>query len=355
MTMTTSPGIVMSTAEVANYLGGVVKGNPELQLAGFKPLNVAGSSDLSFLHLGKYRNAALMSNAGAIIVNAGVELGNQTLIVVSEATEAYRRAIDLFYPELPITPGVSPNAIVDPSAVLGVDVQIGPGAILAAGVTVGDRVSVMAGAIIGEGCSIGRDSCIHSGAVLYPGVVIGERVAIYANAVIGADGFSFRQSPDGKHQRIRQVGRLVIEDDVEIGACACIDRAALTETRIGKGCKIDKFVFISHNVQLGPDCIVMGQSAVAGSTSIGAGSILCMQTGVREHLVLGEDTTVMARGFVVADTPPKSVVAGVPAMPAAQWRKVVAITKRLPEIFGFYRKQMSTSRSASDLYESTNK
>lgn len=344
----------MSAAEVAKYLGGIVKGNSELQLTGFKPLNVAGESDLSFLHLGKYRNAALSSKAGAIIVNAGVELGNHTLIVVTEATDAYRRAIDLFYPELPITPGVSPNAIVDPSAVLGVDIQIGPRAIVGAGVTVGDRVSVMAGAIIGEGCCIGRDSSIHSGAVLYPGVVIGERVAIHANAVVGAEGFSFRQSPDGKHHRIRQVGRLVIEDDVEIGACACVDRAALTETRIGQGCKIDKFVYISHNVQLGSDCIVIGQSAVAGSTSIGAGSILCLQTGVREHLVLGEGTTVMARGFLVNDTPPKSVVAGFPAMPAARWRRVVAITKQLPEIFRAYRKQIKTSRTALDGYDNTN-
>lgn len=346
--MTKSSCVVMSVAEVAKNLGGVVNGNAEIQLKGFKPLRDAGESDLSFLHLPKYRNAALNSKAGAIIVNEGVELANHTVIVVSEATEAYRRAIDLFYPEMPEEPGVSPHAIVEESARLGVNVHIGPGAIIGAGVTLGDQVTVMAGAIIGEGCCIGRDSSIHCGAVLYPGVVVGDRVAIHANAVVGAEGFSFRRSPDGKSYRIRQVGGLVIENDVEIGACACIDRAALTETRIGRGSKIDKFVYISHNVELGSDCVVIGQSAVAGSTRVGSGSILCLQTGVREHLVLGERTTVLARGFVVNDTPQDSVVAGFPAIAAARWRRLVAITKQLPEFFTAYRNQLRTSRSAPE-------
>jgi UDP-3-O-[3-hydroxymyristoyl] glucosamine N-acyltransferase len=352
--MTRSYCIVMTAAEVAKHLGGVVKGDAEVKLGGFAPLHIAGEDELSFLHLGKYRDAALKSKAGAIIVRHGVELGQHTLIVVNDPTEAYRMAIELFYPEGPGQPGVSSRAIVAESAVLGIDVRIGPGAIVGAGVTLGDRASVMAGAIIGEGCSIGRDSSIHFGAVLYPGVVIGQRVAVHANAVLGSEGYSFHRSPEGKHLRIRQVGRLVIEDDVEIGACACVDRAALTETRIGRGSKLDKFVYISHNVDLGSDCLVIGQSAVAGSTHIGAGSILCLQTGVREHVVLGERTTVMARGFVVGDTPPDSVVAGFPAIPAARWRRVVALTRRLPEILRPYRKQSRMTRSSSEDRERAN-
>lgn len=342
-----SSAVVMSAADVARHLGGTVKGNADVQLSGINTLDIARESDLSFLHLAKYRDAALHSKAGAIIVKDGVELANKILIVVKDATEAYRMAIDLFYPETPFMPGISSQAIVDESASFGVDVQIGPGAIIGAHAILGDRVLVMAGAIIGAGCRIGSESRIDSGAVLYPGVVIGERVAIHANAVLGADGFSFHRSADGIRQRIRQVGGLVIEDDVEIGACACIDRAALTETRIGRGCKIDKFVYISHNVELGSDCVVIGQAAVAGSTRIGAGSILCMQTGVREHLVLGERTTVLARGFVVGDTPPNSVVAGFPAMPAARWRRVVAITKQLPEVLNVYRRERRGNQRAS--------
>lgn len=346
--MKSSNRVVMTAAEVAEHLGGFVKGDCAIRLEGLKPLHVAGESDLSFLHLGKYREAALNSRAGAIIVNRGVELGDHTLIVVNEATEAYHRAIDLFYPETPAAPGVSPHAIVEESARLGTDVRVGPGAIVGAGAALGDRVTVMAGAIIGEGCSIGRDSAVYPGAVLYPGVVVGERVVIHANAVVGADGFGFRRSPDGRLHRVRQVGRLVIEDDVEIGACACVDRATLAETRVGRGSKLDKLVYIAHNVELGPDCIVLGQSCVAGSTRVGAGSILCAQSGAREHLVLGERTAVLARGFVVSDTPPDSVVAGFPAVPAAQWRRLVALTKRLPEVFSAYRKRQGTGRGAAE-------
>lgn len=347
--MSESTRIVMSAAEVAQYLGGFVKGNSELQLQGLKPLHVASESDLSFLHLSKYRDAALNSKAGAIIVNYGVELGAQTLIVVSDASEGYRRAINLFYPEVPVLPGISPHAIVEESAKLGVDVQIGPGAIVGAGATLGDHVSVMAGAIIGERCSIGRDSTIHFGAVLYPGVVVGERVAIHANAVVGAEGFSFHRSADGKLYRVRQVGRLVIEDDVEIGACACVDRAVLTETRIGQGSKVDKFVYISHNVELGSDCIVVGQTAVAGSTRIGDGSLLCGQVGVGEHLSLGERTTVLARSYLINDTLSDAVVAGIPAIPAPRWRRVVALTRQLPEFFSAaYRKKLKADASKAE-------
>jgi UDP-3-O-[3-hydroxymyristoyl] glucosamine N-acyltransferase len=163
--MTESSRIVMSAAQVAEQLGGFVRGNPELQLTGFQPLHVAGESDLSFLHLTKYRAAALNSRAGAIIVNRGVELGERTLIVVCDASEAYRKAIDIFYPDVPMRAGVDPSAIIDGSATLGAGVQIGPRAIVGADVVVADGVSVMAGAIIGEACSIGRDSIIHYGAV----------------------------------------------------------------------------------------------------------------------------------------------------------------------------------------------
>jgi UDP-3-O-[3-hydroxymyristoyl] glucosamine N-acyltransferase len=334
-----SARIVISAAEVAKRLGGVVRGNPEVRLDGFKPLHVAGAGDLSFLYLSKYRDAALNSRAGAVIVNPGVELNGHTLVVVPDASAAYREAINIFYPEAPRRTGVSPRAIIEETAQLGAGVHVGAGAIVGADAVIEDGVSVMAGAVVGEGCRVGRDSIIYYGAVLYPGVVLGERVTVHANAVLGVDGFGFRRSPDGSLQRIRQVGRLVVEDDVEIGACTCVDKGTLAETRIGRGSKTDKLVLIAHNAELGPDCVVVGQSAVAGSTRIGAGSMMCGQSAAREHLVLGERTTVLARAFVTADTEPGSVYAGSPAMPARRWRRVVALTRQLPELLGAYRKQ----------------
>lgn len=332
-----SSGVVISAAEAAERLGGEVRGNAELRLTGFQPLHVAGENDLSFFYLSKYREAALGSRAGAVIVSRGAELGGRTLIVVADARDAYREAIDIFYPEAPRRSGVSPRAIIEETATLGAGVHVGPGAIVGAGAVIGDGAAVMAGAVVGEGCRVGRDSTIYYGAVLYPGVSVGERVTVHANAVLGVDGFGFRRSPDGRLQRIRQVGRLVVEDDVEIGACTCIDRGTLAETRIGRGSKTDKLVLIAHNAELGPDCCVVGQTAVAGSTSVGAGSLMCGQSAAREHLVLGERTTVLARGFVINDTEPGSVYAGSPAMPARRWRRVVALTRRLPEILGAHR------------------
>lgn len=343
-----STRIVISAAEAARRLGGTVRGDAGLRLTGFRPLDDAGASDLSFLHLSKYREAALGSRAGAIIVNRGVELGGRTVIVVEDAREAYREAINIFYPEPQRRAGVSPHAFVEETAQLGAGVYVGPRAVVEAGAFIGDGASVLAGAIVGEGCRVGRDSVIHYGAVLYPGVEVGERVTVQANAVLGADGFGFRRAPDGRHQRIRQVGRLVIEDDVEVGACTCVDKGTLAETRVGRGSKLDKFVFVSHNVELGPDCMVIGQSAVAGSTKLGSGSVLCMQTGVREHLVLGERTIVLARGMVVKGTPPDSVQAGAPAMPARRWRRVVALTRQLPELLSGLRRREGGEPESSD-------
>ena len=345
----------MSAAEVAGHLGGFVRGNSELQLRGLKPLDVAGESDLSFFHRNKYRDAALKSKAGAIIVNDGIELGNHTLIVVEDESEAYRGAINLFYPEAPKRPSISPRAILEETVKLGVDVQIGPGAIVGAEVTLGDRVCLMAGAIIGERCIIGRDSIIHSGAVLYPGVVVGERVVIHGNAVVGAEGFGFHRTQDGKLHRIRQVGGVVIEDDAEIGACTCVDRATLADTRVGRGSKLDNLVQIAHNVEIGSDCLVMGQTGIAGSTRIGDGSTLCGQVGVRDHLTIGERTAILSRGWVLENTEPGSVIAGSPAMPAVQWRRLVALTKRLPEVFSAYRKQSHPSQSAIEGDEGANR
>lgn len=333
--------IVITAAEVAEKLGGVVRGNPELLLTGFQPLHVAGGTDLSFLYLSKYRGAALDSRAGAIIVNRGVALGERTLIEVGDAREAYGKAIDIFYPEAARPSGVSPRAIVDETATLGPGVYVGPGAIVGAGAVIEDGAAVLAGAVVGEGCRVGRDSTIYYGAVLYPGVVLGERVTVHANAVLGVEGFSFRRTPDGRLRRIRQIGRLVVEDDVEVGACACVDRGTLAETRIGRGSKMDKLVLIAHNAELGPDCVIVGQTAVAGSTRVGGGSTMGGQSAAREHVALGERTTVLARAFVTQDTPPDSVYAGSPAMPAARWRRVVALTKRLPEIVGAARKRQA--------------
>jgi UDP-3-O-[3-hydroxymyristoyl] glucosamine N-acyltransferase len=321
-----------TAAEVAAYVGGTVKGNPEVRLAGFKPLDVATENDLSFLHRRRYRKAALASHAGAIIAKHGTEIGVRTVIFVEDASLAYRSAIDLFYPPRPRVEGISAQAVIDDTAQLASGVYVGTGAIVGRLAVLGECVTVMSGAVIGEECIIGKNSIIHPGAVLYPGVIVGERVVIHANAVIGREGFGFHRLPNGRLQRVRQVGTVILEDDVEIGACTCVDRATLTQTRVGAGSKLDNLVIVGHNVQIEEDCLVIGQTGIAGSTRIGRGSGLYGQVTINGHITLGERTTVLLRGCVIESTPPGSTFAGYPAMPASRWRRVVALTKRLPEL-----------------------
>ncbi|MCX6583728.1 MAG: UDP-3-O-(3-hydroxymyristoyl)glucosamine N-acyltransferase [Candidatus Aminicenantes bacterium] len=324
--------------DIAKHLGGSVQGNGDTILKGIMPLKTAGSDHLSFLYRRQYIKDVAISKAGAIIIGKDIKIEDRTLIILDSPREGYRKAMDLFYPDKkPTFLGVSPLAVIDTSAKISKSATIGIGVIIGSGAIIKDRAFVMAGAIIGEDCIIGEDSIIHYGAIIYPGVIIGKRVVIHANAVIGSDGFGFQRSTDGKLLRIKQVGSVVIEDEVEIGACTCVDRATLTETLIGKGSKIDSLVLIGHNVEIGNDVLIIGQTGIAGSAQIGNNSNLYGQVGIRGHVTLGERTTVLARGVVIEDTPPSSVVAGMPAIPASQWRQISVCLKRLPDIVREYR------------------
>ncbi len=324
--------------EIADYLGGKIKGNERITIRSFKPLHTASKDDLSFFHKKKYLKSAITSKAGAIIVDNISILENKTLIVVENASESYRRAIELFYPEAASPIGVSSKSIVDNTVEIGEDSYVGSGAIISSEVKIGKCVKIMPGAIINECCVIGDYSTIHSGAILYPKVIIGKRVTIHSNAVIGSDGFGFHRLPNGKLERIPQVGQVIIEDDVEIGACTCVDCATLDKTIVKIGSKIDNLVLVGHNVEIGNDCLIIGQSGIAGSSKIGAFSELYGQSCVRGHLELGEKTRVLMRGGVVNNTKPNSIVAGFPALPDKQWRKIVTIIKKLPELYYKLRK-----------------
>jgi len=252
--------------------------------------------------------------------------------VVQNPRAAYRAAIDIFYPVAQVVPGVSSRAVIEPTAIIGERCHVGPGAIVGAHTVVEAGAAIMAGAIIGEGCRIGSQSVIHSSAVLYPHVSIGKRVVVHAGAIIGKDGFGFHRDENGVLVRVRQVGSVLIEDDVEIGACSCVDRATLGVTIVGRGTKLDSLVIVGHNARLGPDCLVIGQTGIAGSTSIGARTNLYAQVGVRGHVQVGESCTILARSAVWDDVPAASVVGGVPAVAAARWRRILVAISKLPEL-----------------------
>jgi len=309
----------------------VLHGDPDLVLTGVAPLETAGPAHLSFLARPDYRARARESAAGCLILGSLDEAPGRSAIVAADPYRAFALAMRLFHLEPQRAAGVHDSAVVSSAAEVAADAHVGPLAVVSAGSRVGARTSILAGAVVGEGCVIGSDCVVHPGAVLYPGVVLGDRVMVHARAVIGSDGFGYASGADG-HLKIPHAGRVVVEDDVEIGAGTCIDRAAMGETRIGRGTKIDNLVQVAHNVRLGAACLLVAQSGIAGSATLGDGVVLAGQSGVAGHLRLGDGARVAAKSAVLADVPAGEQVGGIPAIALPAWRRAATIFARLPDL-----------------------
>jgi UDP-3-O-[3-hydroxymyristoyl] glucosamine N-acyltransferase len=317
--------------ELAQRVGGVVRGNPQRLLSGVATLEDAGADDLSFLTNRRYREAARRSAAGALLVARGTDLGGRDLLEVEEPYPALARILELYHPPPASRPGVSPDASVAEDVLLGESVTIEPFAVVAAGCDLGDRVVVGAGAVVGAGCRIGSGTELRPGVVLYPGTEVGSRCLLHSGVVLGADGYGFATS-GGRHIKIRQVGKVVVEDDVEIGANSCVDRAMLGETRIGEGSKIDDLVMVAHGVRLGAHALLAAQAGIAGSSRLGRHATLAGQAGVAGHLKLGDEVIVAAKSAVFADIDGRSFVAGIPAVDHRRWKRSQSIVQKLPKL-----------------------
>ena len=228
------------------------------------------------------------------------------------------------------------GAVVHPEADLSEDVSVQSGAVIQKGVRLGKGVRIGACAVVCENTQIGDDMHIYPNVTIYPGTEIGQRVIIHAGSVIGSDGFGYARK-DGLPYKIPQVGCAVIEDDCEIGANVTIDRAALGETRIGQGTKIDNLVQIGHNVVIGPYSIIVSQVAISGSTKVGKGVVLAGQVGVAGHIQIGDGVTAAARSGITKSIPSGETVGGFMAMPIRKWRKSEAVYRRLPDLQDSYR------------------
>ena len=325
----------MSTAyrldDLAERVGGRVRGNAERSIRGLATLGEAGQDDLTFLTNPRYRSAADRTRAGAVLVGAGTELPGRDLLEVDEPYHALAQLLELFHPTVPPTPGVSPDARVAEDVRLGSDVRVESFVVIDSGCELGERVRVGAGSVLGEGCLLGSDTELRPRVVLYPGTRVGRRCLVHAGVVLGGDGFGFATA-DGRHVKVPQVGRVVVEDDVEIGANSAVDRAMLGETRIGEGSKIDDLVMIAHGVRLGPRALLAAQTGIAGSARLGARATLAGQTGVAGHLELGDDVTVAAKSAVLGNLADRSFVCGIPAIDHRRWRRSQALFKKLPEL-----------------------
>lgn len=317
----------MLLADIARLVGGRLAGDGSLDIQDVAEYERASPEELSYVDSAKRLRTP--TAAGALIVPQGLEV-DRPHVAAENPRLSFARAVLLLRPPAARAPGVSDKASVSDAARLGCGVYVGPFASIAAGASVGEGSRIGAGAHIGENVRIGAGCVIHPNCVLYDGVEVGDRVILHAGAVVGSDGFGYTPDEDGRIFKFPQTGRVVIEDDVEIGANAAIDRAALGETRIGRGTKIDNLVQVAHNVVIGADCMLASQVGVSGSARIGRGVVMGGNVGVADHVEIGDGATLGARTGV-----PKSLEGGrtylhSPAAEIREARRRIAALRKLP-------------------------
>jgi UDP-3-O-[3-hydroxymyristoyl] glucosamine N-acyltransferase len=317
--------------ELAERLGAELRGDPGRVIEGVATLESATSGQLSFLTSPRYRAQAATSGAGALLVPPGVEIAGRDLLVAADPYHALARVLALFHPPAAPAPGIHPSAVVEAGCAIAASAHVGAHAVVGEGSVVGERAAIHALAVVGRGCRVGDDSVLHPHAVLYPGTEVGARCILHAGVVLGSDGFGFA-THGGEHVKVPQVGKVVIEDDVEIGANTTIDRATLAETRVGAGTKIDNLVQLGHNVRVGRACLLVAQVGIAGSTQLGDGVVMAGRAGASGHLRIGDGARLAAAAVALRSLPAGAQVAGMPAVEIGKWRRQQALVGRLEEI-----------------------
>jgi UDP-3-O-[3-hydroxymyristoyl] glucosamine N-acyltransferase len=321
----------VTLSELARHLGCRLEGDGTVSVSRVAGIEDAGPGDLTFLANPKYASKLAGTRASAVIVDESIMAAPCAMLHTPQPYLAFAEAVTLLTPAVRLVAGISPLAAIDPTADLGPDVGIAPFATVGPRVTVGARTTIGPHVAIGEGTAVGCDCIIHAHASIREDVTIGDRVIVQNGAVIGSDGFGFARRPDGSHQKIPQVGRVVIEDDVEIGAQSAIDRPAVGETRIAAGTKIDNLVQVAHGVKVGRNALLAAQSGIAGSSVLEDGVILAGQSGVTGHVRIGQGAIVGAKSAVTRDLAASEHVTGFPAIDVDQWRESTVLLRRLPE------------------------
>lgn len=317
--------------EVAELVRGKLHGDPAVEIGGVSSITEAGPGDITFLADKRYLKLLSSSRASAVLAASAKGIG-RPVIEVSNPYAAFADLLELFHPPAPPSGTVDERAVIDPDVRLGEGVTVCPLAVLGAGVSVGDRAVIHAHAVVGEGCSIGADSVLYPHVTLYPGVSLGERVVVHSGAVLGSDGFGYARMEDGSQRKVPQLGRVVVEDDVEIGAGVTVDRATLGTTVIGRGTKIDNLVHIAHNTTVGADSIIAAQAGLSGSCEVGERVIIAGQVGIVDHVRVGDGAIIIAQSGITADVEPGDIVSGSPSMPHATWRRMSVTLPKLPDM-----------------------
>jgi UDP-3-O-[3-hydroxymyristoyl] glucosamine N-acyltransferase len=352
--------VVLRLGDLADKVGGEVRGDPEHPIEGIRPLSDAGPEHLSLLTDPRYRDAARESRAGALLIPRGPRgeklarglrgasetRSEPSLLLVDDPVGALTCILPCFHPERRPAPGIDPTAVVDPEAEVDPSVHVGPYVVVGAGSRLAAEVVVEAHVAIGRDCRVGEGSWLHPHAVLYDRTEIGRRCIVHSGAVLGADGFRYAFL-EGMHRKVPQVGHVTLGDDVEVGALSALDRGSLGATRIGDGAKIDNLVQVAHNVEVGRGALLCGQAGIAGSTRLGDGVVLAGQAGVADHVRVGDGVRVAAKSAVLGDVEPGLQVGGIPAVPLPEWRRRVARMSRLED---FQRRIEALERRVATLH-----
>ena len=322
---------------IAEKIGGRLDGDGTVEIYGVAPIQKAQVGDITFATNNKYLDQAIASTASAIIVPEDFPELEKPAIRVANPSLGFARALEAFSWDTSDLVGMHPTAVVGTDSKLGENVFLGPHVVIGHRCSIGDKAKIRAGTVLGDDVIIGEGTLLYPNVTVYDDVTIGKKVIIHSSTVIGSDGYGFVQE-GGVHNKIPQIGTVIIGDNVEIGANVTVDRATIDATVIGDGTKIDNLVHIAHNCVIGKNVVIVAQVGISGSVEIGDDVTLAGQVGIVGHVTIGSSTRVAARSVVTKDLAPGSFVSGFPAKPHNEETRIIAAMRRLPEMLKFYRK-----------------
>ncbi len=317
--------------DIARFVDGRIDGAGETIITGVSSVTDAGPGDLAFIAGERFAAAARSSRATAFLVPRQVDHLGAAQVVVDNPGYAFARVVERFFLAPHASRGIADDLVRGADTSIGPDVSIWPNVTLGDRVKLGARVTLYPGVFIGDDCVIGDDTLLYPTVTVREGCTLGSRVVVHSGTVIGSDGFGYVQQ-GGRHQKIPQIGGVLIEDDVELGANVTVDRATFGQTVIRRGTKIDNLVQVAHNVVIGEDSIVVAQVGIAGSTTLGRGVMVGGQAGIADHVEIGDRVMIAARSGVTRSVEGNQIVSGAPAMPHEQFIKAQTLLPRLPEL-----------------------
>lgn len=316
--------------ELAKKVNGTVIGDGSIVIEETRSLEQGVPTSIVFA-INEYTEYLHLSKAGAVIVEKAVDNAPMPQIIVENAKVAFAQVLEMYHPPVIIPEGIHETAIIGENVKIGKHVKVGPYCIINDNVVIDDNVTLYPYVYVGHNTKLGEGTTIYAGAVIHENCILGKRVVLRAKAVIGGEGFGFA-TDNGVHNHIPQVGNVILEDDVEVGSCSCIDNATMGSTLVRRGTKIDNLVHLGHNVEIGEDCFIIAQVGIAGSTKCGNHVTFAGQTGCTGHITIGDNVTFAGKTGIVGNVPSDGVYAGYPMRPHKEWLKISAYEARLPEM-----------------------